>query len=177
MKRSAISGSSRRNANSLSVTRNPGAVIGTPAAQDLKHTCAPRAHTVSSTSVMSRESSEPESDFADHLPLQDVAEDVLLHFLVAEVGHLEAGDDAARRASARRTPPLTSVKASVVPAKRSVEHVLPVGLVGVADRQVAEEPRVAEVEAGVEAVLRRPVDVVDPRAGGSPRPPASDWYE
>ena len=40
-----------------------------------------------------------------------------------------------------------------------VEHVLPERAVGVADRQVAEEPAVVEVDADVEAVLRREVQL------------------
>ena len=57
--------------------------------------------------------------------------------------------------------PLTSVTASVDAGESHIEDVLPVRRIGVIDRQVAKKPLVAEVEAGVEAVLRRPVDVVD----------------
>ena len=56
-----------------------------------------------------RDRSEREAHLADDLPLHDVAEDVLLHFLVAEVGDLEARRRPCRRPSARRTPPFTSV--------------------------------------------------------------------
>ena len=59
------------------------------------------------------------------------------------------------------------------PGEALVEHVLPVRIVGVAHHQVTEEPRVVEVEAGVEAVVRREVDL----GGVEPVDVRVPWYE
>ena len=87
--------------------------------------------------------------FADNLALDDVAEDVLLHFFVADVVHFDARHQPvsepayAERAGDRRE----RVGEAGIPR---IEHVLPERLVGVADGEVAEIPRVTEVEPRVD---------------------------
>src|SRR4029078_8832521 len=91
-------------------------------------------------------SSEVQTDFTDNLPPQNVAEDMLLNLLVAEIRRLDAGDDLLAEPLYAARP----VDHRVGVGDRGiahVEHVLPIRLVGIAHREVAQISPVVGREA------------------------------
>src|SRR5215510_8537535 len=125
------------------------------------HTETPHAQSVSvRKSARRRGTLEIEPRFAHYLPSKDVAEDVLLDLLVREVDHLDARDHfLAQPLHAERA---VEERVGIGRAREArIEHVLPERLTRVTHRQVAEIPAVVRAEPDVEAILRRPVEIVD----------------
>src|SRR6478752_735896 len=90
-------------------------------------------------------------DLADHLPLQDVAEDMRLDVLIQQVDHL----DGRRQLFAHELEAERAIDLGICLGRTritSVQHILVVRRVDVSDRRVAKVTALAEVEADIKAI-------------------------
>ena len=96
-------------------------------------------------------------DLANHLSLQDVAEDMRLDVLVQQVDHL----DGRRQLFAHEPEAERAIDLGICLGRTritSVQHILAGRRVNVSDRRVAKVMALAEVEANIEAIRWRQVD-------------------